>query len=78
MDLSMLKQPATDKNLPYLRLDSEYVNPVLQRYAQIVAIRGRCPAADPREEDMAIAQMLIEKPSSYAAALLEPMPEEQH
>ena len=45
---------------------------------QIVAIRGRCPAADPREDDMAIAQMLIEKPSSYAAALLEPMPEEQH
>jgi len=45
---------------------------------QIVAIRGRCPAADPRQEDMAIAQMLIEKPSSYSAALLEPMPEEQH
>jgi carboxyl-terminal processing protease len=43
---------------------------------QIVAIRGRCPAADPREDDMTIARMLIEKPSSYAAALLEPMPEE--
>jgi carboxyl-terminal processing protease len=43
---------------------------------QIVAIRGRCPAADPREDDIAIARMLIEKPSSYAAALLGPMPEE--
>jgi carboxyl-terminal processing protease len=36
---------------------------------QIVAIREPCPAADPREADMAIAQGLIEAPGSYAAAL---------
>jgi carboxyl-terminal processing protease len=43
---------------------------------QIVAIRERCPAADPREQDVAIAQTLIENPSSYNAALLEPMQDE--
>jgi hypothetical protein len=43
---------------------------------QIVAIRERCPAADPREQDVAIAQTLIENPSSYDAALLEPMQDE--
>ncbi len=40
---------------------------------QIVTIREPCPAADPREADMAIAQGLVETPRSYAAALLEPM-----
>jgi carboxyl-terminal processing protease len=40
---------------------------------QIVAIRGRCPAADPRMEDMAVAQTLIETPASLHAALLEPV-----
>jgi carboxyl-terminal processing protease len=44
---------------------------------QIVAIRERCPAADPREQDVAVAQALIDNPSSYAAALLEPMPDER-
>ena len=40
---------------------------------QIVAIRERCPAADPRVDDMAVAQNLIEASGSYTAALLEPM-----
>ena len=40
---------------------------------QIVAIREPCPAADPREEDIATAQTLIGAPASYAAALLPPM-----
>jgi carboxyl-terminal processing protease len=40
---------------------------------QIVTIREPCPAADPREADMAIAETLVETPKSYAAALLEPM-----
>lgn len=44
---------------------------------EIVAIRERCSAADPREADMGIAQTLIENPSSYAAALLEPMADER-
>jgi carboxyl-terminal processing protease len=43
---------------------------------QIVAIREPCPAADPRESDLAVAQTLLDNPASYAAALLEPMPEE--
>jgi len=43
---------------------------------QIVAIRGRCPAADPRSDDLAVAQSLIENPAQYATALLEPMPDE--
>jgi carboxyl-terminal processing protease len=40
---------------------------------QIVAIRDPCPAADPREEDMGIAQSLVENPASYSAALLTTM-----
>jgi len=40
---------------------------------QIVGIRERCPAADPRVDDMAVAQNLIEASGSYTAALLEPM-----
>ncbi len=40
---------------------------------QIVTIREPCPASDPREADLAIAQTLIDTPASYAAALLEPM-----
>jgi carboxyl-terminal processing protease len=43
---------------------------------QIVAIRDSCRAADPREEDVTVAQTLIASPASYAAALLEPMAEE--
>ncbi len=39
---------------------------------QIVAIREHCPAADPRLDDVAVAQSLIENPESYTAALLEP------
>jgi carboxyl-terminal processing protease len=42
---------------------------------QIVAIREPCPAADPRDKDLDIARMLIAAPTSYAAALLEPMAE---
>ncbi len=44
---------------------------------QIVAIRGRCPAADPRESDVAVAQFLVENAVSHAAALFEPMAEER-
>jgi carboxyl-terminal processing protease len=44
---------------------------------QIVAIRERCPASDPREEDRIIAQTLLETPANYAAALLEPMQDER-
>jgi carboxyl-terminal processing protease len=44
---------------------------------QIVAIRGRCPAADPREADIDVAEALVETPASYAAALLPPMADEQ-
>jgi carboxyl-terminal processing protease len=40
---------------------------------QIVAIRGRCPAADPRGSDMDVAAALVENPSSYDTALLPPM-----
>ncbi|HEX3995195.1 MAG TPA: S41 family peptidase [Acetobacteraceae bacterium] len=40
---------------------------------QIVTIREPCPAADPRDGDLAIAERLVEAPKSYAAALLEPM-----
>jgi carboxyl-terminal processing protease len=43
---------------------------------QIVAIRERCPAADPREADVDIARELLDNPGSYAAALLPPMPDE--
>jgi carboxyl-terminal processing protease len=43
---------------------------------QIVAIRDRCPAADPRPEDLTVARTLIENPAQYAAALLEPMADE--
>jgi carboxyl-terminal processing protease len=44
---------------------------------QIVAIRGRCPAADPREADVDLAEALVGTPASYAAALLPPMADEQ-
>jgi carboxyl-terminal processing protease len=44
---------------------------------QIVSIRERCPAADPREDDVTFAKALLDSPSSYAAALQEPMPEER-
>jgi carboxyl-terminal processing protease len=44
---------------------------------QIVAIRGRCPAADPRESDVDVAEALVETPASYGAALLPPMADEQ-
>jgi carboxyl-terminal processing protease len=40
---------------------------------QIVAIREPCPAADPREADVGLAQTLIESPVSYNAALMKPM-----
>lgn len=40
---------------------------------QIVAIREPCPAADPRDADMAIAEKLVATPPSYTAALLQPM-----
>ena len=42
---------------------------------QIVAIRERCPAADPRAEDLVVAQSIIENSTRYAAALLQPMTE---
>jgi len=45
---------------------------------QIVAIRGRCPAADPRESDMDVAMALVEAPASYATALFPPMADERH
>ena len=44
---------------------------------QIVAIRERCPAADPRESDVDIARELVGNPVSYATALLPPMPDER-
>jgi hypothetical protein len=44
---------------------------------QIVTIREPCPAADPREADLAIAVSLVETPRNYAAALLEPMENER-
>ena len=37
---------------------------------QIVAIRGQCPASDPHDDDLRVAQTLLENPASYAAALL--------
>ena len=43
---------------------------------QIVTIREPCPAADPRDADIEIAEMLVQTPRSYAAALLEPMDSE--
>jgi carboxyl-terminal processing protease len=43
---------------------------------QIVTIREPCPAADPRDADMEIAETLVQMPRSYAAALLEPMDNE--
>jgi carboxyl-terminal processing protease len=44
---------------------------------QIVGIRERCPASDPHKEDVAIAETLVEDPSSYNAALLPPMTEQR-
>lgn len=44
---------------------------------QIVAIRERCPAADPRETDLMVAQALIESPASHATALFKTMAEER-
>jgi len=40
---------------------------------QIVAIRGRCPASDPHNSDVDVAEALLAEPASYAAALLPPM-----
>jgi carboxyl-terminal processing protease len=37
---------------------------------QIVAIRDRCPAADPRPEDFSVARTLLDNPTEYATALL--------
>jgi carboxyl-terminal processing protease len=42
---------------------------------QIVAIRARCPASDPRASDIEVAEGLIDNPTSYAAALLPPISE---
>ena len=42
---------------------------------QIVAIREPCPAADPRESDIAVARSVLDSPG-YGAALLGLMPEE--
>jgi carboxyl-terminal processing protease len=42
---------------------------------QIVAIREPCPAADPRESDIAVARSVLESPG-FDAALLGLMPEE--
>lgn len=44
---------------------------------QIVAIRGRCPAADPRDSDVDVALSLLGNPASFAAALFPPMAAEQ-
>ena len=44
---------------------------------QIVAIRGQCPAADPRETDLAVAVALVENAASHSAALLSIMPDER-
>jgi len=41
--------------------------------ASIVAIRRACPAAGGNEEDMQAAQVLIDNPAAYAAALLPPL-----
>jgi carboxyl-terminal processing protease len=43
---------------------------------QIVAIRERCPAADPSTDDVTTAQKLLENPAEYAAALLAPSADE--
>ena len=42
---------------------------------QIVSIRARCPASDPRPSDIDVAEALLASPESYAAALLPPMSE---
>lgn len=39
----------------------------------IVAIRARCPAADPREADVGLARTVLGDPAVYAAALLPEM-----
>jgi carboxyl-terminal processing protease len=41
--------------------------------AQILAIRGACPAAVGRETDLDTARSLIRNPAAYAAALLPPL-----
>jgi carboxyl-terminal processing protease len=73
---------AVDRQLAALAEGSWLLQSAVDRHAaarapltpdQIVAIREPCPAADPREQDMAIAETLVETPRSYAAALLEPM-----
>jgi carboxyl-terminal processing protease len=38
--------------------------------SQILAIRGACPAAEGRDEDVAAAHFLIDSPAAYQAALL--------
>ena len=42
---------------------------------QIVSIRARCPASDPRPSDIEVAETLIDNPNSYNAALLPPISE---
>ena len=44
---------------------------------QIVAIRERCPASDPRESDLTVARTVLENPAIHAAALLGQMREER-
>jgi carboxyl-terminal processing protease len=41
--------------------------------AEIVAIRGACPAAEGRDLDLDVAHFLIGNPAAYATALLPPM-----
>ena len=43
---------------------------------QIVAIREPCPAADPRDSDVAVARSVLESPG-FNAALFGLMPEER-
>jgi carboxyl-terminal processing protease len=41
--------------------------------AEILAIRGACPASEGRDSDLATARALIGNPGAYASALLPPL-----
>ncbi|MDP9095354.1 MAG: peptidase S41, partial [Pseudomonadota bacterium] len=40
--------------------------------AEVVEQRAACPAAEGKEQDLAIAKFLVTHPAAYAAALLRP------
>ena len=72
---------ALERQLQTLNAGSQPMAPAIARHraaraplpsAQVLAIRGACPAAEARDADMDAARFLITHPAAYAAALLAP------